>query len=73
MGNDNSQAVNQATQLLNLMQAKEEVINILPIAIELAQGQAQLLFKKYTALKQTGFTDEQALEIICKRPLIELV
>lgn len=73
MGNDNSQAVNQATQLVNLMQAKEEIVNILPTAVELAQYHAQLLFKKYTALKKEGFTDEQALEIICKRPLIELI
>ena len=71
---DNSgQAVNQASQLVNIMQAKEEIVNLLPAAIELTQHHAQLLFKKYTALKKEGFTDEQALEIICKRPLIELI
>lgn len=68
-----NQAANQASQLVNLMQAKEEVLNMLPTAIDLAHSQAQLLFKKFTALKIQGFTDEQALEIVCKRPLIELV
>lgn len=38
----------------------------MPAHIEYAELQARLYFKKYSALKKEGFTDQQALELCSK-------
>lgn len=70
MGNKN-QSVNQANQLIEMMQAQETIKNLVPYIMEVAKPQAQALFQKFSELKNEGFTEEQALQIICTRPIFE--
>lgn len=49
----------------------DQMLEGLPVLIQKAGADAQLLKAKYDALVKEGFTNEQALEIVKARPLWE--
>lgn len=56
---------------LEMIMANKAISEALPGVIERAQLNAQILFSKYNRLIEVGFTEEQAMKIICERDLIE--
>lgn len=69
-GNDNGGQKPQVTQIEMEMHA-DTIRKALPGFLLLQGSNALLLFKKFEELKAAGFSEAQALEIVCKRPLYE--
>lgn len=68
---NNEQSLNQANQLIEMMQRQEAIKNLVPHILETSVLNAQILFKKFSDLQKEGFTEEQAMQIICTRPILE--
>lgn len=56
---------------IELEMAIEEKERLIPYAIKENQIITQLLWDKYSSLIGHGFSEEQAMRIICERPAIE--
>lgn len=56
---------------LEMIMGNKSLNEALPGLIERAQLNAQLLFNKYKKLTEVGFTEEQAMKIVCERNLLE--
>lgn len=56
---------------LEMIMGNKSLAEALPGLIERGQLNAQLLFSKYKKLTEVGFTEEQAMKIVCERSLLE--
>lgn len=66
-----NQPMNQATQRLQFEMELDYLRNAQPFILQRTEVTAEIHWKRFDELKRVGFTEEQALEIVCKRPLIE--
>lgn len=64
VSNINSQLTNESME----MQVKE-LIRVLPYQMQINEATAKLTKAKYDSLIEEGFTEEQALKIVCEQPL----
>lgn len=62
---------NTAMQLLELQMATDSLKTILPLVIERQQALAKIRKAKFDAAIDAGFTEQQAIEIVAKTPIIE--
>lgn len=68
---NNNQSFSQANVLIEMLQRQETIKNLVPHMIEMSALSAQILFKKFSDLQKEGFSEEQAMQIICTRPIFE--
>ena len=60
-----------AMQLLELQMATDNLKTILPLVLERQQAIAKIRKAKFDATIDAGFTEQQAIEIASKTPILE--
>jgi ABC-type siderophore export system fused ATPase/permease subunit len=60
-----------AMQLLELQMATDNLKTILPLVLERQQAIAKVRKAKFDAAIEAGFTEQQAIEIVSKTPILE--
>ena len=60
-----------AMQLLELQMATDNLKTMLPLVLERQQVIAKVRKEKFDATIAEGFTEQQAIEIVTKTPIIE--
>lgn len=62
---------NKAMQALELQFANDSLIGIVKLVIERTSPLAKIRKAKFDALIAEGFTEQQAIEIVSKSPVVE--
>lgn len=62
---------NTAMQLLELQMATDSLKTFLPLVLERQQAIAKIRKAKFDVAIDAGFTEQQAIEIVTKTPIIE--
>lgn len=66
-----SDNINGKVTNIEIEMVLDEMRERMPLIIESNKNHAKILFEKFHALQQEGFTEEQALQIVCRRQAIE--